>query len=132
MSTAAQEQESVRTSTGRLGCVMIPVLLIASFTLYSCVVPSGPREVTEQSAITFGKDVCQDAMKNGLKAPGSADFSNESATANKVGDAWTVSVRGLVEAENSFGGTVGIDYECLAEVAANGDSTGRIVQRRQR
>ena len=54
---------------------------------------------------------CQDRVELKLKSPSTADFGD--ATAQELGDTgarWEVI--GIVDAENSFGGTVRLTYKC--------------------
>lgn len=53
------------------------------------------------------KGACQEFVKNRLKSPGTAKFSNETATS---GDTWTVT--GSVDSQNTFGGVVRNTYNC--------------------
>lgn len=54
------------------------------------------------------KYYCQEFVKDKLKAPSTAKFSDQ--VANGSGASWTSS--GLVEAQNSFGGMVSSRYSC--------------------
>ena len=63
--------------------------------------------------------VCQTFVERGLKAPSTARFSGESVTSN--GTTWTV--RGSVDAENSFGARLRMNYVCTVRPAdAAGDN----------
>lgn len=54
---------------------------------------------------------CQARVELRLKAPSTAEFSASSARElGKTGDRWEVT--GIVDAENSFGGTVRMTYKC--------------------
>ena len=57
----------------------------------------------------YGAEVaCQDFVKDRLKSPGTADFSDEEATG--PGPTWVVT--GSVDSENTFGGVVRNTYSC--------------------
>ncbi|WP_372699379.1 hypothetical protein [Arthrobacter sp. JSM 101049] len=71
---------------------------------------------------------CQTLVKGKLKAPSTAKFSNESESG--AGSSWTAS--GTVEAQNSFGGTVGHTYRCTVHFTDGDDAytgTATIQQR---
>lgn len=63
--------------------------------------------------------IAQDEVKNRLKAPSTADFcSMSSATVKKNGNTWTV--KGYVDAENSFGAKVRNDFTVVITVSEDG------------
>jgi hypothetical protein len=53
--------------------------------------------------------MCEDFVKDRLKSPGTASFTRPTVTSAGV-DTWRVD--GSVDAENSFGGTVRVDFQC--------------------
>lgn len=63
------------------------------------------------------QNICEEAVKDRLRAPSTAKFSDVQATG--AGGSWTVT--GLVEAENGFGGTVGNRYTCDATYTSSDD-----------
>jgi hypothetical protein len=63
-------------------------------------------------------DVCHQRVEGQLKAPSTADYSDETATETSPGH-W--SVAGSVDAENSFGAKVRSTYTCEA-VHTDGDN----------
>lgn len=68
------------------------------------------------------KSACREFSQQRLKSPGSAQFSNEVATQGAQG-AWTVS--GMVDSENSFGGSVRNSYTCSVEYSETRESWQR-------
>jgi hypothetical protein len=62
---------------------------------------------------------CKDFVRDRLKSPSSAEFGSiNDATISDNGAEWTVS--GPVDAENSFGASLRMNYVCVIE--ADGDS----------
>jgi hypothetical protein len=55
--------------------------------------------------------MCERFIKDQLKSPGSADFSNEAATMGATNTLWEVS--GDVDAQNSFGASLRSHFTCV-------------------
>lgn len=87
-----------------LAALILPVL---AATLTGC----GDDEPDEELANVS----CETIVKDRLRDPGSAEFSDQSATGS--GNEWTST--GIVRARNGFGGMVGMIYEC--DVTFDGD-----------
>lgn len=68
------------------------------------------------------QNVCEQFIEDRLKAPSTADFHHDSATA--AGDVWTVS--GAVDSENGFGAMIRSDYVCQVRATDN-DGNWRLV-----
>jgi hypothetical protein len=68
------------------------------------------------------KYICHQFVKDDLKSPRSAHFSNETATEDKATKEWTVS--GDVDADNSFGASIRNTYTCDATYEGNGEYRG--------
>lgn len=64
--------------------------------------------------------MCEGFVEDRLKSPGSADFQRPITTEVGV-DMWRVS--GSVDAQNSFGATVRIDYDCTVRGDGDGEWT---------
>ncbi|MGY3552663.1 hypothetical protein [Williamsia sp. R60] len=97
-----------------LGLVGSAVLLLAA-----CSTPDS--EMTAEQYAELAKDVCQDAARDVLKDPNSADFRDVSATVVTEGEQW--SVVGEVNANNSFGGKVGYQgFTCTANYTEDDDT----------
>ena len=73
----------------------------------------GGRSGPSASEILIGAEiVCEDAVRDQLKAPDTADFSDTEA--EKAGGSKYV-VRGAVDSENSFGAKLRAQWICDAE-----------------
>lgn len=97
-----------------LAIIGIPVAAIAGFL--GATNPGGDRN-TEAYAIVK----CQEAVKNQLKSPTTADFTGSSATGDGT---WTVT--GSVSSQNGFGATVRSSFQCSVMVEA--ESAGASVR----
>lgn len=78
----------------------------AGLAIY-CAVSPGDTQVKEKSAVRVE---CQEQVKERLKSPSTADFSDVEVSAD--GDLYTVS--GVVDAENSFGAKTRSSWTCTA------------------
>lgn len=104
---------------GCLGCLALIAVPVIAFAIYSATRDkSGDadelREVQAQRA-------CEDQVREQLKSPSSASFSNITATGS--GASWDV--YGSVDAENAFGATIRSDFSC--DVRFTGNTVGVIV-----
>ena len=79
----------------------IAALAVAVVALSAC-------EPTEGATGEVAKTMCEEFVKDRLKAPTTAEFYD--ATATKGVSGWTVD--GNVDSENSFGGMVKNRYRC--------------------
>lgn len=115
-----------------LGMPALVILLVVGCVVTVNVSGDGGR--SDGTAKVLARNVCRDAVKNGLKAPSSANFAGEQMTVMAdAGSGYDITVKGMVEAQNSFGGMVGYNYECKAYVPKeDGTSTGRVISMRQR
>lgn len=77
---------------------------------------SGDREPSEGELRTRAIIVCEDTVRNALRAPSTADFASATAT-RQAGNMW--SVIGSVDAENGFGAKIRSDFECRAVRSAD-------------
>jgi len=98
------------SGTGKavLGCggfiALVMVLIIGGCTVSMFNGGDKKSEPTEYDARYY----CQEFVKEKLKAPSTAKFSNQ--TASGAGASWRSS--GTVEAQNTFGGMVATPYSC--------------------
>lgn len=96
--------------------VGVPALLfggcIAALTMSS----SGDDEPSDGMA----RVMCEGFVEDRLKSPSSADFQRPTTT--EIG-ANTWRVVGSVDAENSFGATLRVDYECTVRGNSDGEWT---------
>lgn len=77
----------------------------------------GPEVVRETGAtlsavVAAGHTACEEAVKERLKAPGTAKFGGRGERRTSGSDGWEFV--GYVDAENSFGGNVRNRYVCSA------------------
>lgn len=96
------------TQRGLVGCFAIFALLFV-LLIGGCTIGmmNGGDKKDEPTAYD-AKYYCQKFVKDKLKAPSTAKFSNQ--VANGAGRSWTSS--GTVESQNSFGGMVATRYSC--------------------
>lgn len=107
--SAASEQKNgfpppKSNSGGAIGCLAVVAAIIGGVYLYGLNNQDRDPVYDEVSAYTY----CQIEVRDQLKAPSSARFSNMSATGS--GGDWVA--RGEVEAENSFGVMMRSDFQC--------------------
>ena len=95
--------------------VISAIVGVALIALGFCVTENGPGRGTGGITDSYGHDwavamtVAEKAVKSKLKSPSSAEFSpKDETTINVSGNTWTV--RGWVEAQNSFGATIRNSY----------------------
>lgn len=85
---------------------------VVAGTILGCGTPAPtPKQGDEYGA----RSVCQDFVKDSLKSPASAKFSEETATLSK--GEWTVT--GSVDSENSFGASIRNVYVCTVKHTGN-------------
>lgn len=82
--------------------IYIPVALLAGM-----VIACGSGGTTEHDAIE-ARIICQNFIKDRLKSPGSAEFSEEAET----GTYPTFTSTGKVDSQNSFGALIRNEYAC--------------------
>lgn len=88
------------------------IVLVVSM-LYMCSGGgAGDRDRVPSTSemMTQARLQCRHAVKDKLKSPATADFSNE--TESGSGQTGTYTVTGSVDSENSFGATVRSDFTC--------------------
>lgn len=132
---AAEPAEEAKKSSGLFkGCILpLLVIVVSVVVMLQTCSGGGNRETSADDARIHGRDICRDAVKNGLKAPSTAKFSSEDVSVNDQGTMFHVKVSGIVEAENSFGGMVGYDFTCSANVPKkDGEVTGKVTSMTER
>lgn len=106
------------TGKAVLGCgglvALIMVLIIGGCTVSMFTGGDKKNEPTEYDARYY----CQEFVKDKLKAPSTAKFSDQ--TASGSGASWSSS--GTVEAQNTFGGMVASRYSCTLSYNADEES----------
>lgn len=122
-----------KKSGGGRGCMLIVAGIIA-LVVVGCLNPFGKdRETTPEAAKIHARDTCRDAVKKGLKSPSTAQFSGEESTIKATtSNGYEITVRGVVEAGNSFGGMVGHDFTCSATVTKGGDVKAKVTSIQER
>lgn len=93
--------------------ISIPLMLFAGCQA-AMSGSSGKDEPEQYDAIYY----CKEFVKDKLKAPSTAKFSNESASGS--GSSWTST--GIVESQNSFGGMVQTRYSCDLTYSSSDES----------
>lgn len=103
---AAKAKAAKRRRDGIIGAIVMAALV--AFSLFAWIDGSDPTVSDERAA----KSACQDFVRNRLKAPQSAAFSNTAVQQHPNNAAvWVVS--GTVTSSNSFGARLPLTYECL-------------------
>lgn len=100
----------------QFGC-LTAVLLAVAFVVWGCVMQD-PADNQKATAVYM----CEEFVKDRLKAPRTAKFSHEVPA--KFGVAWRVT--GAVDAENSFGVPLRLTYTCTVR-AKDGKDTWELV-----
>lgn len=129
-----------------LGCGFIVFLVIILLAACNAVSgnesePTDNTEITETTSTTAPEDdtedilgwsraearrACHDQIKSQLKAPGTASFEglfNTQFTKTNGGTIW--SIRGYVDAENSYGGEIRNGYRCTVRPTSEDSATVR-------
>lgn len=92
----------------RLGYV--PLVLLVGMIL-ACGSKPTPKEGDKYGAIV----VCEDFVKDRLKAPSTAEFTDEQATL--IAGTWTVN--GKVDADNAFRAKIRESFACVVKHTGN-------------
>lgn len=99
------------------GCLLLIVAVVAGVVIFGGGSDSGEPEVAEPDlgSEVGAEIVCENFVKDRLKSPSSADFSETQSR----GEGADYVVVGAVDSENSFGAMIRNDYVC--EVSYEGD-----------
>lgn len=89
------------------GCLALVAAVVAIWVVGSL----GGDDEDDGGGEYGARDVCEQFVKDRLKSPSSADFSDTQTTGS--GDHWTVT--GSVDSENSFGAMIRNTYVCEVE-----------------
>ncbi|MGY1778762.1 hypothetical protein [Geodermatophilus sp. SYSU D01036] len=130
--TAASDTPKKQEGNPVLGFIVL--LIIVAIVVYACNRDdsdtssggddSGSSSETDDRSDGMAKVMCEDFIEERLKAPSTADFSGIfDTTITGSGDDYTV--RGYVDAENSFGAMLRSNYTC--QIHDNGDDTWSLV-----
>lgn len=108
----AEESTSVadpNAGAWKLWCCAPALGILALFAVVTGLSFLNHEEEAPQPSSEMAKYHCREQVKESLKDPRSAEFSNESVTG--FGD---YTVTGTVRGKNSFGGTAVHEYTCTA------------------
>jgi hypothetical protein len=104
----AQKPKAAPKQTA-IGCgVLLALALILGSVMSSCVANAGKVDPATLGDGGHAKVACRGMVEDKLKAPSTADFSNESVSGS--GTSWNVA--GLVDSQNSFGAKIRSSYTC--------------------
>lgn len=101
---------------GMVGCFGIVVLLMVLVVGGCAVAMNGSSDKTADES--DAQYMCQQFVKDKLKSPSSAKFSNQ--VASGAGTSWTSS--GTVDSQNSFGAMVRSRYSCTLSYDSSDES----------
>jgi hypothetical protein len=105
VATPTPDKKPDNTTKGCLGCLGLVAVAVA-FVFIASLIGSDD----DDGGGEFGaRGVCEQFVKERLKAPATADFSDTEATSNG-GESRTVS--GSVDSENGFGALIRNTYSC--------------------
>lgn len=103
-SDAIVERKRTDFEKGCLGCLAVPVaVFVGLLLLFMFTKDDAPEHDAVEAEV-----LCEGLVKEKLRAPSTAKFSQQDTSGS--GTQW--SSRGVVEAENAFGGTVSGRYTC--------------------
>jgi hypothetical protein len=96
-----------------VAAVVIGVLVVGGYAKGGSFGGGGDDEYVDSGATSAGaQDACQDRVKDLLKSPATAKFSDVAAVPQGAG---TWRVTGSVDSENSFGALLRSSFSCMAE-----------------
>lgn len=106
------EEQADDERTGCLALVSVAFVLAVLIGVCTTVFGDDERDGSPQSDRRFAvQSVCEDFVKDRLKAPATAGFPlNSDWTINQTADTWTA--RSHVDAQNSFGAQVRTQFTC--------------------
>lgn len=97
------------------------MMTLASLAVLTAGACSTSNETTPEQYEELAESVCQDAVRDVLKDPGSAEFEDIATSLVVDGEEWKVT--GQVNANNSFGGKVGYQgWSCTATYTEDDDT----------
>lgn len=116
--TKTPEKPKATAKQTAIGCgVFLVLALIFGGVMSSCMANAGKQDTTNLGDGGHAKIACRGMVQDKLKAPSTADFSNESVSGS--GTSWTVS--GSVDAQNSFGAKIRSSYTCSITFSPSDD-----------
>lgn len=109
------------------GCftlIFIGVLAIGGCTAWAMNQPKDPTREAEGMA----RVLCERSVKDQLKAPSTAKFDMPDISSRKVASGIEVTVRGSVDAQNSFGAMIRNRYTCEATADSKGENVRAVAR----
>lgn len=120
----ANNQPSSKPGAG--GAVAFLVIIVLLFVIIAAVVSafSGDDDGDSSGSNEIGAEVmCEEFVKERLKSPASAEFSDTRSISTGTPDEYEVT--GSVDSENGFGAMLRSSYECT--IRDNGDDTWTLI-----
>lgn len=111
-------EQPPKTGSARNG--LIGCLALVAIAAGACGLIASYGERHTRPTGTEAEVMCESYVKDQLKSPGSAKFSEENATEAGAGGTWVVS--GAVDSQNSFGGLVRIQFTCTVKPRPDGNT----------
>lgn len=108
------EQQKPNNEVVGLSCLALVVLVIV-LVLLGAYFGGGDEDDPDGGGEFGARDVCEQFVKDRLKSPSTADFSDTAASPNGL-QSWTV--LGAVDSENSFGAMIRNTYICTVHHTA--------------
>lgn len=115
MNEDLESKDDDDTKKKRPGCVVWGLVFVALVVIWALIVDPGPDD-DEVDAYSAQRQ-CQDWVEEQLRAPATAEFSNQDVTVTGT-NAWEVT--GDVDAENGFGALVRNEWTCT--IRLDGDT----------
>lgn len=91
-------------------------ILLAGLMVAGCTTTGDSKKEKDNGDEIGAEVMCEEFVKDRLKAPSTADFSDEKAR-SLGGPRWDVS--GSVDAENSFGAPIRMQFRCDLKYMGN-------------
>lgn len=98
--------------------------VVALFGLSACAGGTTADEAAGLGDADGAQYACEQFVEDRLKAPSTAEFSDQSESND--GDVWTAT--GSVDSENSFGANLRSDYKCVVRYLADEDESYELVE----
>lgn len=100
--------------------ILAPVLLVGGCLAFIAIAPKDPANAYDAEMIS----ACRTAVKDQLKSPTSAKFTDEVVA--QITDAPAFRVTGNVDAENSFGASIRNSFICEGYPPTTADGTAAV------
>lgn len=115
-------------SNGR-GCLYLAIVMVAApvLLLASCMMGSSREPAKADPAANLRKaavNACERQVSAKLKAPSTAKFDTLATVVSADGGRFTVSAKGTVDSQNSFGAMIRSTFRCDGAGSAEGNLQG--------